>query len=75
MYKINNKDRTCLKKHLSVDFHTLAIPKDASLVGQAVLGSSSVPGEGVLVNMWTGKLQMRKGKGTVRGKTKSCDLK
>ncbi|XP_072232469.1 ependymin-like [Leuresthes tenuis] len=61
MYKINNKNRTCLKKHLSVDFHPLAIPKDASLVGQTVLGSSSVPGEGVLVNMWTGKLQTRKG--------------
>uniref|UniRef100_A0A8C8DRM8 Ependymin n=1 Tax=Oryzias sinensis TaxID=183150 RepID=A0A8C8DRM8_9TELE len=53
MYKINNKDRTCFKKHLMEDFHPLAIPNDASLVGQAVLGSTSVQGEGLLVNTWT----------------------
>uniref|UniRef100_A0A8C7Y9H1 Uncharacterized protein n=1 Tax=Oryzias sinensis TaxID=183150 RepID=A0A8C7Y9H1_9TELE len=55
MYKINNKDRTCFKKHLMEDFHPLAIPNDASLVGQAVLGSTSVQGEGLLVNTWTAK--------------------
>ncbi|KAF6730859.1 Ependymin-2 [Oryzias melastigma] len=60
MYKINNKDRTCFKKHLMEDFHPLAIPNDASLVGQAVLGSSSVQGEGILVNTWTGVLPLRK---------------
>uniref|UniRef100_A0A3P9M843 Ependymin-like 1 n=1 Tax=Oryzias latipes TaxID=8090 RepID=A0A3P9M843_ORYLA len=60
MYKINNKDRTCFKKHLMEDFHPLAIPNDASLVGQAVLGSTSVQGEGLLVNTWTGQMQLRK---------------
>ncbi|XP_041841450.1 ependymin-like [Melanotaenia boesemani] len=61
MYKINERSRTCLKKRLTEDFHPLAIPQDAALISQAVLGSSSVPGEGVTVNMWTGELQMKKG--------------
>ncbi|XP_037538385.1 ependymin-like [Nematolebias whitei] len=61
MYRINRKAGTCVQKHLSEGFHPLAVPKDATLVGQYVLGSSSVPGEGVLVNTWAGKLQMRKG--------------
>lgn len=60
MFKINNRDRACSKKRLSGDFLQLEIPKDASLVGQAVLGSSSVPGEGILVNMWTGELHRKK---------------
>ncbi|XP_017277540.2 ependymin-like [Kryptolebias marmoratus] len=61
MYKIDSKDSTCVKKPLTEDFHPLAVPKDASLVGQFVLGSSSVPGEGILVNTWAGELQMRRG--------------
>ncbi|MED6284173.1 hypothetical protein CHARACLAT_016559 [Characodon lateralis] len=61
MYKINNRDQTCLKRRLNTDFIPLAIPKDASLVGQVVLGSSSVPGDGILVNTWTGALQAKKG--------------
>ncbi|MED6245103.1 hypothetical protein CHARACLAT_016558 [Characodon lateralis] len=59
MYKISYRNHTCYKKRLNRDFHPLAIPKDASLVGQVVLGSSSGPGQGVLVNTWTGQLQMR----------------
>ncbi|XP_012716859.2 ependymin [Fundulus heteroclitus] len=61
MYKINNREQTCLKRRLSTDFIPLAIPVDASLVGQVVLGSSSVPGEGILVNTWSGLLQTKKG--------------
>ncbi|KAI3376610.1 hypothetical protein L3Q82_017044 [Scortum barcoo] len=62
MYKINYRNQTCCKKKLSMDFHPLAIPKSASLLGQAVLGSSSGPRQGLLVNTWTGELQMKKGK-------------
>uniref|UniRef100_A0A8C4IHS1 Ependymin n=1 Tax=Dicentrarchus labrax TaxID=13489 RepID=A0A8C4IHS1_DICLA len=62
MYKINYRNRTCCKKPLSVDFHPLEIPQNASLLGQVVLGSSSGPGQGVLVNTWAGELQMKKGK-------------
>lgn len=46
-----------------MDFHPLAIPQNASLLAQVVLGSSSGPGQGVLVNTWAGELQTRKGEG------------
>ncbi|KAI9538210.1 hypothetical protein NQZ68_017944 [Dissostichus eleginoides] len=59
MYKINNKKKTCCKKPMKIDFHPLAIPEDANLLGQVVLGSSSGPGQGVLVNSWEGELQMK----------------
>ncbi|XP_075943146.1 ependymin-2-like [Anarhichas minor] len=62
MYEINEHDRTCKKKPLKTDFHPMAIPKDASLLGQYVLGSSSGPGEGLLVNTWTGDLPDKTGK-------------
>ncbi|XP_037333550.1 ependymin-like 1 [Pungitius pungitius] len=61
MYKINQKNQTCLKKPLNAHFHPLEIPRNASLLGQVVLGSSSGPGQGVLVNTWGGELQMKKG--------------
>lgn len=66
MYKINYRNRTCCKKPLGAQFHPLEIPQNASLLGQVVLGSSSGPGQGLLVNSWAGELQMKKGKGTVR---------
>nr|XP_040038179.1 ependymin-2-like [Gasterosteus aculeatus aculeatus] len=62
MYEINKHERTCTKKPLKTDFHPMVIPKDASLLGQAVLGSSSGPGEGLLVNTWTGDLPGKAGK-------------
>lgn len=67
MYKINWKNQTCCKKPLNADFHPLEIPRNASLLGQVVLGGSSGPGQGVLVNSWGGELQMKKGPGTERG--------
>ncbi|KAM8900633.1 ependymin-like [Spinachia spinachia] len=62
MYKINQKNQTCCKKPLNADFHPLEIPQNASLLGQVVVGSSSGPGEGVLVNSWGGELHMKKGR-------------
>ncbi|XP_068570039.1 ependymin-like [Cebidichthys violaceus] len=61
MYKINYKNQTCCKKPLSADFHPLEIPRNSSLLGQVVVGSSSGPGQGVLVNTWWGELGMKKG--------------
>nr|XP_033466121.1 uncharacterized protein LOC117246369 [Epinephelus lanceolatus] len=61
MYKINYRNQTCCKKPLSVEFHPLAIPKNASLMGQTVTGSSSGPGQGLLVNNWWGELQTKRG--------------
>ncbi|XP_072232210.1 ependymin-2-like [Leuresthes tenuis] len=62
MYEISYHNRTCKKKPLKTDFQPLAIPKDATLLGQAVLGSSSGPGQGLLVNTWTGDLPGKAGK-------------
>ncbi|XP_019955648.1 ependymin-like isoform X1 [Paralichthys olivaceus] len=62
MYKINSKNHTCCKRPLDVNFHPLAIPQNASLLAQVVLGSSSGPGQGVLVNTWVGEQQMNEGK-------------
>ncbi|XP_043953924.1 ependymin-2-like isoform X2 [Gambusia affinis] len=61
MYKINNRDKKCMKRRLSTDFIPLGVPKDAYLVGQFVMGSSSVPGDEILVNTWTGKLLTKRG--------------
>ncbi|XP_041635628.1 ependymin-like [Cheilinus undulatus] len=62
MYDIKDHERTCTKSPLKVDFMPMAIPKDASLLGQIVLGSSSGPGQGLLVNAWTGDLPNKLGK-------------
>lgn len=77
MYKINNRNQTCTKKRLCTDFHPLAVPRNATLLGQVVLGSSSAPGQGMLVNSWHGQLKMRTGSGMIRGNkteknTQSC---
>lgn len=56
MYEINDWNKTCKKWPLKADFHPLAIPKDAVLLGQVVIGSSSGPGQGLLVNTWTGDI-------------------
>ncbi|XP_013875976.1 ependymin [Austrofundulus limnaeus] len=61
MYEIHQHNRTCKKLPLKADFQPMAIPKDASFVGQFVLGSSSGPGEGLLVNSWAGDLPDKSG--------------
>ena len=33
----------------------MEIPADAALLGQVILGSSSGPGQGLLVNTWYGE--------------------
>lgn len=66
MYQFSYRNRTCIKRPLSVDFQPLEVPKNASLMGQVVLGASSGPGQGVLVNSWAGEVWMGPAKGTVR---------
>lgn len=58
MYQFSYRNRTCIKRPLSVDFQPLEVPKNASLMGQFVLGASSGPGQGVLVNAWAGEVPM-----------------
>ncbi|KAM3857841.1 ependymin-like [Diretmus argenteus] len=56
MYEIDEKEKKCRKTAFKTDFQPWAVPKDATLLGQAILGSSSGPGMGLLVNTWWGKL-------------------
>ncbi|KAM6949577.1 ependymin-like [Aplochiton taeniatus] len=59
MYKINDEDKSCTKEKLAADFHPMEIPKDATLLGQAIVGSSSGPGQGLLVNTWRGEMKRK----------------
>uniref|UniRef100_A0A8C6Q864 Ependymin-like 1 n=1 Tax=Nothobranchius furzeri TaxID=105023 RepID=A0A8C6Q864_NOTFU len=62
VYMINDRNHTCSKKRLDTHFHPLMVPRNSSLLGQVVLGSSSGPGQGLLVNTWVGELHMRNAK-------------
>uniref|UniRef100_A0A3B4AJH0 Ependymin-like 1 n=1 Tax=Periophthalmus magnuspinnatus TaxID=409849 RepID=A0A3B4AJH0_9GOBI len=55
MYQIDTKASKCTKQPLQADFMPLGVPPNASLLGQYVIGSSSGPGEGLLVDTWQGK--------------------
>lgn len=61
LYKINYRNQTCCKKALCKEFHPLEIPESANLLAQEVVGSSSGPFQGVLVNTWAGEMQLKKG--------------
>ncbi|KAM9827815.1 ependymin-like 1 [Neosynchiropus ocellatus] len=62
MFEIDRKAQTCKKRPLQVDFQPLAIPQNASFLGQAVVGGSSGPGQGLLVNTWVGLLPNNAGR-------------
>lgn len=66
MYEFSYGNRTCFKKPLNVDFQPMSVPRNASLMGQAVLGASSGFGQGVLVNSWAGELSIGSEKGMLR---------
>ncbi|MCJ8749045.1 hypothetical protein PDJAM_G00171740 [Pangasius djambal] len=55
MYLIDHKNKTCQKRKLMSQFHPMKIPCNSTLLGQVVIGSLSAPGEGLLVNSWTGE--------------------
>ncbi|MGH0183225.1 UNVERIFIED_CONTAM: hypothetical protein FKN15_011505 [Acipenser sinensis] len=54
LYKISFHNKTCERLPLSVPFRPLEVPQDASFGGQLIIGGSSKPGEGLLVNLWKG---------------------
>ncbi|XP_041635966.1 ependymin-like [Cheilinus undulatus] len=55
-YEINHENRTCKKSPLKIDFVPIGVPEGATLLGQGIVGSSSGPGQGLLVNTWWGDL-------------------
>ncbi|XP_029942469.1 ependymin-like [Salarias fasciatus] len=62
LYEIHDHNRTCKRVPLKSDFHPLEVPRNASLLGQAVVGSSSGPGQGLLINSWYGDIPQTGGK-------------
>lgn len=65
MFLIDEPNHKCTRQAFKTDFEPLAVPKDATLMGQAILGSSSGPGQGLLVNSWWGSLPNNTGKYTM----------
>ncbi|KAM6940788.1 ependymin-like [Xenentodon cancila] len=55
-YEIDWSTLSCRKMPLDASFIPMQVPPDAKLMGQAILGSSSSWGMGVLVNTWYGRL-------------------
>lgn len=62
VYSMDYRNKTCQKNRLHGAFHPYHIPHNASRLGQVVLGGSSAPGEGLLVNSWTGDVPQTAGK-------------
>lgn len=62
VYSMNYKNETCQKNALHSSFHPSRIPRNATLLAQVILGGSSAPGEGLLVNTWTGDVPETQGK-------------
>nr|WAJ59520.1 epdl2 protein [Gymnarchus niloticus] len=54
MYEISYRNETCKKIALKTPFQPIEIPSNAHLMGEVILGSSSAPGMGLLVNVWDG---------------------
>ncbi|XP_685579.4 ependymin [Danio rerio] len=53
-YEIHYRNQTCIKQALKEPFRHLGVPHNAHFLSQMVLGSSSLPGQGLLVNVWNG---------------------
>lgn len=60
-YEIYRHNKTCTKAPLKRTWFPLGIPKDAHFLTEVVVGTSSAPGEGLLVNNWIGQLPELKG--------------
>ncbi|KAM6983658.1 ependymin [Tautogolabrus adspersus] len=60
-YEIDSKNQSCEKKKLHCNLHPLDIPDDAKLHSTKHIGSSSIEGEGLKLNMWTGAFTDSKG--------------
>ncbi|KAG5853228.1 hypothetical protein ANANG_G00070860 [Anguilla anguilla] len=54
LYQIDWLRFSCKKKALSSEFQPMEVPRDATLMGQVVVGTASAFGQGLLVNTWVG---------------------
>ncbi|KAL7887018.1 hypothetical protein AOLI_G00047390 [Acnodon oligacanthus] len=56
LYEIDHASQTCKKKTLETSFHPMQVPPNSLFFGQAIMGTTSVPAGGVLVNNWVGEI-------------------
>ncbi|XP_059206940.1 ependymin [Centropristis striata] len=61
-YEIDTKNQSCEKKALQCTLHPLDVPDEATYLSTLNIGSSSIEGEGLKVNIWTGSMADSKGK-------------
>ncbi|KAJ8366741.1 hypothetical protein AAFF_G00342730 [Aldrovandia affinis] len=62
VYEISYRNHTCSKMALEIPFQPMEIPHDATFQAQVIIGSSSAPGEGLLVNNFIGDFPHSEGK-------------
>ncbi|XP_070699194.1 ependymin [Pempheris klunzingeri] len=60
-YEIDSKNQSCEKKALQCTQHPLDIPDDAKFLATINSGSPSIEGEGIKINVWTGRMRGSKG--------------
>ncbi|XP_056253347.1 ependymin [Seriola aureovittata] len=60
-YEIDSKNQSCEKKALQCTMHPLDVPDDATFVSTLNSGSSSIEGEGLKINVWSGSMPDSKG--------------
>ncbi|XP_067290868.1 ependymin-like [Pseudorasbora parva] len=56
LYELDSSRLWCEKKVLDSPFHPTRVPADALFMGQVILGTTSVPGLGLLTNSWVGEI-------------------
>ncbi|XP_049336549.1 ependymin-2 isoform X1 [Astyanax mexicanus] len=56
IYEIDHASQTCKKKSLETSFHPMQVPPDSLFFGQAIMGTTSIPAGGLLVNNWVGEV-------------------
>ncbi|KAL0993945.1 hypothetical protein UPYG_G00115900 [Umbra pygmaea] len=56
-FEIFRHNQTCTKVHFKDHWKPIEIPRDAKFLSQMIIGSFSEPGDGLLVNNWSGKVE------------------
>eukprot|EP00118_Oscarella_pearsei_P024422 m.306034 g.306034 ORF g.306034 m.306034 type:complete len:207 (+) comp40911_c0_seq1:38-658(+) len=58
-YRIDLRTKQCTRYELTEPFEPIAVPIDAHFLESRYIGSSAVPGAGVLANVWIGESEER----------------
>merc|ERR1712127_492852 len=61
VYEFNFKTKECKKYEITHDFRDFGIPRNAKSVGESYIGSSGIPGAGLLTTLWEDDFKDSKG--------------